>query len=102
MTTPIELPSLTQALRKSTSPTLGVYSPRTFNQNAARIGGLFDDNGTHFSSSTMFANSDLGNGVRFSAGTDFGSHRAAGAPVAGFGPAVGKTSGPSLAFKLSF
>jgi hypothetical protein len=102
MTTPIELPSLTQALRKSATQPLGVYGPKSFNRDAAHLGGLFDDSGTHFSSSTMFTNSDLGNGVKFSAGTDFGSHHAAGAPAAGFGPSVGKTSGPSLAFKLSF
>ncbi len=49
----------------------------------------------------MFTNSNLGNGVMFSAGTEFGSHRTVGAPVAGAGPSA-KQSGASVAFKLSF
>ena len=93
---------MTQALRNTVTQPLGSYSPRTFSREAARFGGLFDDSGTHVSSSKMFANSDLGNGVMFSAGTDFGSRHLPGTPAAGIGPAAPKTNGPSLAFKLSF
>jgi len=56
------------------------------------------------SAATLFGTSDLGNGMIFSAGTNFGSH-AAGAPAATLGNSntgAPKHGGPSVALKLSF
>jgi len=100
---PFALPSFGQTARPNTTLAPGAYANglKFSSKDAFKFGSIFDDTTAHFSSSTMFTNSNLGNGVMFSAGTEFGSHRTVGAPVAGAGPAA-KQGGASVAFKLSF
>jgi hypothetical protein len=54
----------------------------------------------------MFSTTNLGNGMFFSAGTNFGKGSMAGAPPGGFGSNMGaagpKHSGPAVTLKLSF
>jgi hypothetical protein len=102
----VTLPTLNEVLRGSYSlPVSSSTSSLKFSfQNIYKPGASFADPARP-SASAMFSTSDLGNGVFFSAGTNYGSHSMAGAPAAsiGTGTAAGpKHAGPSVALKLSF
>jgi hypothetical protein len=87
-------------LMRGTNAASGVGFQR---QGALLPGGSFGEL-PRPSAATLFGTSDLGNGMIFSAGTNFGSH-AAGAPAATLGNSntgAPKHGGPAVALKLSF
>lgn len=101
----IGLPSFDAMMRgnrtQPISPSLGAF--RLSNREMPRMTGDAVDF-THPLGSSTIINSDLGNGVLFSAGTGSGTRSAAGAPAASVGPGTPGTkhSGAAVNLKLSF
>jgi hypothetical protein len=102
---PIALPSFSALMRGNRSqpinPSLNTFKPS--NQNALKLGGDAVDF-THPLGSATIINSDLGNGVLFSAGTGTGSRSIAGAPAASLGSGTPGTkhTGAAVNLNLSF